>query len=574
MKSGIFVSFILLPTIFLITAIPLLAQPSTGPLILFSAFQDGQWDIFGVSPDGGDLRQLTDDAYEDTDPSISPDGTQLAYASRRNENWDIYVLDLRTGEETRLTNHPHYDGAPAWHPDGTQLAFESFRNGNLDVWLIDTAPGSAPRNLTSASPDGDFSPAWHSNGQTLFFTSWREGDNDLWAIDLATDTLSQLTTDSASDSEAIWDSAGDRLGFVRNSLGDKDIWFLDEAGAQYQHSWLGSLKRLTIAPGGKSIAGIYQGHGGAYLIRLDEGNPVPVYLTDAALLQGEICWHPAAILAGKPIDLITPPDPSPLYTEELTPSASPYGEPYDLVRVSNLTAAGDPWVADTVNDSYQAMRNYVRQEVGYDFLGDISEALRPLNFFSEASQYSSWHKSGRAVDTLFDLPGGRMEIVREDIGNETYWRIMLRCEDQSGRCGQPVTANTWDYSGKARVVLAPEQGGVEKPNESAYYVDFSTVAEMFGWERISSYDDEDFSWTWHFKAFEYWHYQKKLKDHNGVSNWYQAMLQVYPKDRVDKYFTWEQMRAADEDPYLVALKGVPLPADAERWWERLADGRQ
>ena len=96
------------------------------------------------------------------------------------------------------------------------------------------------------------------------------------------------------------------------------------------------------------------------------------------------------------------------------------------------------------------------------------------------------------------------------------------------------------------------------------------MAREYGWDRISSYDDVDYSWTWHFLAFEYWHYQKRLEDNpdSGIraGNWYQAMQQVYSQETLDHYFTWEKMRSLDEDPYLIALKGVPLPLEVKPWW--------
>ncbi|MEJ2558530.1 MAG: DPP IV N-terminal domain-containing protein [Anaerolineae bacterium] len=103
--------------------------------LAFAAYRHSQWDLYSVDEAGGDLRQLTDDSYEDRDPAYSPDGTKLAFASRRDRNWDLYILDLVTGQQTRLTDHPAYDGAPAWNPDGTQVAFESFRAGDLRPYL-------------------------------------------------------------------------------------------------------------------------------------------------------------------------------------------------------------------------------------------------------------------------------------------------------------------------------------------------------------------------------------------------------------------------------------------------------
>ena len=112
---------------------------------------------------------------------------------------------------------------------------------------------------------------------------------------------------------------------------------------------------------------------------------------------------------------------------------------------------------------------------------------------------------------------------------------------------------------------APDQGGVEKPVLNGYYVDLTALAREYGWQPISSWDDPDFSWTWHFKAFEYWHYQKT----DGLP-WYAAMQEVYAQTNLDEYFTYHQMLELGDYPFLIALKGIPLPAEARLWSSRLS----
>jgi len=562
---SIFISFAILSAT---PVTPSRAETQARAQIAFTAFRNGQWDIFSISPDGENLTQLTTDSFEERDPVFSPDGTQLAFAANRNNNWDIYILDLQSGKERQLTSHPHYDGAPAFSPDGEYLAFESFRSGDLDVWLINLTTDTAPQNLTADSSAGDFVPAWGKDSDTLFFASWRAGDSDIWALNLQSGVLTQHTTESTSETHPVWNTVQSKLAYLRNHLGQTDIWVENENENHRPLTWLGSMGQSTFDPSGKSLAGVLELANGERLIRLDDASPVPKYLTPLALLRGGIDWHQNAIIFGTPIEGTLA---LPVYDEAVTPSTSLYGEPYDLVRLNDLQT-GIPWLADRVDDSFSAMRFHLRDEVGYDFLGELSEALRPLNFFSDASQYSSWHKSGRAFDTRFDLPGQKLQIVKEEIGGDVYWRVFLRCEDQSGRCGTPATARPWDYSGNARTVLAPGQGGVEKTPLYGYYVDFTALARTYGWERIASHDDEEnFSWTWHFKAFEYWHFQKPIKDGKGLSNWYQAVSEVYPPDEVSEYFTWDKMRAADESPQLVFLKGAPTPPSATRWWEQIPE---
>lgn len=542
--------------------------------LAFSGYRHGQWDLYSLDEVGADLRQLTNDSNEDRDPAYSPDGTKLAFASRRERNWDLYVLDLATGQETRLTDHPDYDGAPAWSADGAQIAFESFRAGDLDIWLVDVESG-ALQNLTAESEAGDFAPAWSPDGRHIAFTSWRLGDKDLFVLDVETGALTQITDNQAAEEWPAWSPDGTRLAFVRNWLGEREVYTLDalappvEGGMVTRVTWLGRDDGPAWSPEGERLAVLHRRFDGEQLLwlTLGEQHQLPLHLTDVTWLDGRPTWSGNAINYGTPLLTWADAMPSPLYVEDLTPSQSGDGEPWDLVPVIGLdlpTPALTPYFSDRVDDSYDALRRRLADEVGYDFLGQVSEAARPYDFFSETSEYASWHKSGRAVDTLFEYhtdAGQVMEIARDDMGGETYWRAFLRCADQSGTCGRPITVNTWDYSYRARAEIAPEQGGIEKPVLHGYYVDFAALAREYGWSRISSWNDGDFSWTWHFKAFEYWHYQKT----DGLP-WYVAMQEVYAQAKLDRYFTYDRMLEVGDYPFLIALKGVPPSADARLWW--------
>lgn len=574
--------------LFILFAAPSYSQTQTIPMLerlAFAAYQHSQWDIYSIAPDGSDPRQLTHDAYEDTDPAYSPDGTKLAFASRRNNNWDVYLLDLRTGQEIRLTNSPHYDGAPTWSPDGRRLAYESYQHGDLDVWVIDAVGRQAPVNLTPETPEGDFAPAWSPDGRYLVFTSWRRDSKDLFMLDMESEALIRLTGTPAAEEGAVWHPSGHRLAFVSDNLGDREIFTLDnlqtaeaiktaEASPTVEPlTWLGRTDGPAWSPDGQMVAAIFHRWDGDLITLTQPGveHTLPQQLTPPLPLQGRLTWHAEAVNTGWPVAELTGAGPSSLYEEKLTRNENPEDEPYNLIRLNDVKA-GTPWLADTVDDSFRAWRIRVRAEVGFDFLSELSDASRDVGQYSDTTQYASWHKSGRAIDTLFDYflgPQLAHEIVRENYSGNTYWRVFLRCVDQSGRCGRPLTANAWDYSDEARTEIAPEEGGVEKKNLTGYYVDFTALAREYGWEPISSYDDIDYSWTWHFLAFEYWHYQKTLRTGAGPhrhSNWYRAMSEVYPAKTLEKYFTWRQMRSVGDDPYLIALKGVPLPLEAKPWW--------
>ena len=60
--------------------------------------------------------------------------------------------------QTRLTDSPAWDANPSWSPDGGRIAFASEREGDLEVYVMN-ADGSSQTRLTD-DPDGDILPSW------------------------------------------------------------------------------------------------------------------------------------------------------------------------------------------------------------------------------------------------------------------------------------------------------------------------------------------------------------------------------------------------------------------------------
>jgi dipeptidyl aminopeptidase/acylaminoacyl peptidase len=80
-------------------------------------------DIWLMSSDGQDLRQLTTSDKRDDTPRWSPEGRQLAFISSRGGEPQIYTIDIAGGEARPLTSiHGGADGV-IWSPDGKRLAF-------------------------------------------------------------------------------------------------------------------------------------------------------------------------------------------------------------------------------------------------------------------------------------------------------------------------------------------------------------------------------------------------------------------------------------------------------------------
>ncbi|MEJ2189665.1 MAG: hypothetical protein P8Y93_09685, partial [Acidobacteriota bacterium] len=120
------------------------------------------------------LHRLTYDAGPSIQPSISPDGNFVAYASDPNgdDDFDIWVRHINQPEPTRLTDNPSDDWAPRFSPDGSRIVFRSDRDGG-GIFIVNALGGGlrrvGPRGLFPRfPPDGAWvvyseDPYWESS---------------------------------------------------------------------------------------------------------------------------------------------------------------------------------------------------------------------------------------------------------------------------------------------------------------------------------------------------------------------------------------------------------------------------
>ncbi|MFQ6015393.1 MAG: TolB family protein [Anaerolineae bacterium] len=538
------------------------AAPATDGLLALSAYRDGSWHIFALNPGEGQLRQLTDGAASHGPPAWSPDGRMIAFTSRRQANWDIYVMAADGGGIRRLTDDPHYDAAPNWSPDGSKIAFESYRAGDLDIFIMDS-DGSNQRNLTPEEPYGDYGPAWSPDGKWIAFTTWRDGNKEIYLMRPDGSDVRNLTEDPAEDERPAWSPDGRQIAFVsRGKEGGKAIYLVDVTADgrglnRRRLTWLGYEDWPAWSPDGEWIAFVSFGFEDQTLYVTREGELFPHRLGSVAGQYQGLAWNGAADIGGWPV--VTATGPRTLF-QEVTHAVEPeHGHPWGFRRLPGVKSP-IPKLSDAVDDSFNALRERVVVETGYDYLAEVSEALRPLDFRSKTSDYLSWHKAGRAVDLLWELQGPHgqplLEVVREDVKGETFWRLYIRTAGQDGSMGEPMKEYPWDFSYRARWIRHPWEGGEPKPIPYGYYVDFTALAKEYGWERISAWDEENFSWRFNKLAADYWHYEKR-----DNLTWYEAMLEVYSPEELEPYRDWDNLMDQGVDEYVVLIKGVPISAD-------------
>jgi dipeptidyl aminopeptidase/acylaminoacyl peptidase len=81
--------------------------------------------LYRIGADGSGQVQLTFGERGESSPRWSPDGTQIAFITRRDPDAhnQIYLLHTDGGEARRLTSHPTAPGNLTWAPDGKAIFF-------------------------------------------------------------------------------------------------------------------------------------------------------------------------------------------------------------------------------------------------------------------------------------------------------------------------------------------------------------------------------------------------------------------------------------------------------------------
>jgi Tol biopolymer transport system component len=192
--------------------------------------------IWTIGADGTRARALLRDAYA---PSWSPDGTRLAFFSRRPGDEEVYLARADGTGVRRLTKLPGPDLSPAWSSDGRRLAWS--RSG--EIWTM-SANGTMKQRLVrkAAIWHEHHTPTWH--GAELVYSSTRVST---FNTELFRAPAKRLTFTKGSDGVLGDDSMPDfsadgrRIVFTSNRDQQGEIYVMNADGS--------GQKRLTRRAG-------------------------------------------------------------------------------------------------------------------------------------------------------------------------------------------------------------------------------------------------------------------------------------------------------------------------------------
>jgi hypothetical protein len=181
------------------------------------------------------LAPSTGAGRQNVAPSISPDGTRMAYISERDLfSFDLFLADARTGETIRrlssASSDPHtdalrfIDSSGGWSPDSRQIAFVVFAGGQNEIVIADAERGRETRRIRVARELGEITgPAWSPDGASMVFSGQSDGSTDLYIVDLETEEVSALTEDRHAVLQPTFSPDGRTVAFVSDRGPETDF---------------------------------------------------------------------------------------------------------------------------------------------------------------------------------------------------------------------------------------------------------------------------------------------------------------------------------------------------------------
>jgi Tol biopolymer transport system component len=146
----------------------------------FVSERDGNSEIYSMNLDGSDLKRLTNNPDNDTEPAWSPDGKRIAFVREHGYESSVYVMNA-DGSNVVLRSTDRFSTSPAWSPDGKKIAYAGLVNGQYAI-LITDVDGVWDSPVAVGHPTGwNAEPAWTPDGKRISFTS------DYYAYDFVYD---------------------------------------------------------------------------------------------------------------------------------------------------------------------------------------------------------------------------------------------------------------------------------------------------------------------------------------------------------------------------------------------------
>ncbi len=166
--------------------------------------------------------------------SFMPDGKRVIYSSSISGYPNLYNSDINGAGIHRLTSGRYIDVEPKINPKtGNDIVFVSGRGGPQQLYRMGIE-GTDVERLTTGEGQAS-NPSWHPNGSHIAF-SWTRGYDpgnfNVFIMDVADKQYVQLTHGAGRNENPYWAPDGRHIVFASNRSGSMQIYTMLADGTQ------------------------------------------------------------------------------------------------------------------------------------------------------------------------------------------------------------------------------------------------------------------------------------------------------------------------------------------------------
>jgi len=164
----------------------------------------------------GAFTLLSSGTTPESQPSVSPDGTRLAFTELIADQ-DVIQVDVRSGEVSPLVATRRNEDMPAWATNGAAMAYVTDRTGEKEIWLHypnqPDRPVVTERDFPPGTTQWFMSPAISPDGTRIIYSRIERGSaGDLWMAAIGGGAPVRVTS-------------GDERGGFAGSWSPDGVWF-------------------------------------------------------------------------------------------------------------------------------------------------------------------------------------------------------------------------------------------------------------------------------------------------------------------------------------------------------------
>lgn len=116
-----------------------------GQTIYFTSDRSGGPQVYKMSASGGNATRVTFNGSYNISPRVSSDGKTLAWISQRDGGFSLYAMDLASGQELRLAEQAT---EPSFSPNGKYIMYATKTGGRTSLAVV-SVDGRVKQRLTT-----------------------------------------------------------------------------------------------------------------------------------------------------------------------------------------------------------------------------------------------------------------------------------------------------------------------------------------------------------------------------------------------------------------------------------------